>query len=122
MIYFVRSNGIAVQDDRLGHFSDEIEDSVAGVRDDRKIRPYRAVEEMLLDRLYYRRNTEEGNLVMLFPYNDVIGKERNASYVVKMRVGDKDIAYFQLGLFIESAGKAPRVKEDFFIQKKTGAL
>jgi hypothetical protein len=59
---------------------------------------------------------------MLFPHNDVIGKERNASYVVKVRMGDKDIAYLHLRLFIQSARKAPRIKEDFFIQEKCRSI
>jgi hypothetical protein len=77
---------------------------------------------MLLDRPDYRRNTEKGNLCMLLPYHDVIGKERNTSYVVKVRMGDKDIAYLHLRLFIEGARKAPRIKKDFFIQEKCRSI
>jgi hypothetical protein len=97
---------------------DKTQNAILNIRNGRKIRPNRTVEEIPLDRPDDRRNAENIDLVRDVANDDIVCKERNSDDMIQMGMRNKNMLDLQLSSDIQNIGKAACIKQDSPVQKK----
>ena len=77
---------------------------------DRKVRPNRAIQKTLPDRLDHRGDAQDIHPMPFFSKNEIVRKKRNPQDMVKMRMGDEYIFYLPLTFDIKNIGQTSRIK------------
>jgi hypothetical protein len=97
----------------IGLQSDKVKNALMAIREDRKIRPNRAIQQTLSNRLNHRRDTQDVHPIPLFSENKIISKKRNSHDMVEVGMGNEDVLDLQLSFDIQNIGKTSRIKYYF---------
>lgn len=90
--------------------SDKVKNGVMAIGKNRKIRPNRAIQQTLSNRLNHRRDAQDVHPIPLFSENKIVSQKRNSHDMVEVGMGNEDVLDLQLGFDIQNIGEATRIK------------